>query len=67
MSQALFAVLRSARRPAIIIETGFSTNREDARFLSSASGQQRLAEAIAEGIVRYLRQYEDKILAGLER
>ena len=65
VSQAPFAVLNAARRPAVLVETGFATNGDDARFLSSAAGQQRLAEAIADGIVRYLRQYEDKVLAGL--
>ncbi len=64
VSQARFAVLGAALRPAVLVETGFSTNRGDAAFLSSATGQQRLAEAIAEGVVVYLRQYEDKILAG---
>ena len=64
VSQARFAVLGAARRPAILVETGFASNREDAAFLSSATGQQRLAEAIAEGVLAYLRQYEDKILAG---
>lgn len=64
VSQARFVVLGAARRPAILIETGFATNRQDARFLSSATGQQRLAEAIAQGITDYLRQYESKVLAG---
>ncbi len=63
VSQARFAVLSTARRPAVLVETGFSTNRGDGAFLSSATGQQRLAEAIAEGVVTYLKQYEDKILA----
>ena len=63
VSQARFAVLGAARRPAVLIETGFATNRGDAAFLSSATGQQRLAEAIADGIVTYLKQYEHKILA----
>jgi len=62
VSQARFAVLGAARRPAVLIETGFSTNRGDGAFLSSATGQQRLAEAIADGIVEYLRHYEGKIL-----
>jgi N-acetylmuramoyl-L-alanine amidase len=64
VSQARFAVLGAARRPAVLVETGFATNRGDAGFLSSATGQQRLADAVAEGIVAYLRQYENKILAG---
>jgi N-acetylmuramoyl-L-alanine amidase len=59
-------VLGAARRPAILIETGFATNRQDAQFLASATGQQRLAEAIADGIETYLRRYEEKVLAGSE-
>src|SRR3990170_4258819 len=61
VSQAGFFVLSTARRPAILVETGFSTNATDARFLTSADGQRRLAEAIAHGIVDYLVQYERKI------
>ncbi|GIW53481.1 MAG: hypothetical protein KatS3mg081_2836 [Gemmatimonadales bacterium] len=58
------AVLRAARRPAILIETGYATNRTDARFLASPEGQRRLAVSIADGIVEYLMQYERKIAAG---
>jgi N-acetylmuramoyl-L-alanine amidase len=61
VSQARFIVLSTAMRPAILVETGFSTNPADARFLNSAEGQRRLAQAIADGIVEYLVQYERKI------
>lgn len=61
VSQARFIVLGTARRPAILVETGFSTNPTDARFLTSADGQHRLAQAVADGIVDYLVQYERKI------
>lgn len=57
-----FAVLRGARRPAILVETGFATNRQDGRFLASDAGQERVARAIADGIVEYLRRYEHKVL-----
>lgn len=67
VSQAKFVVLGTARRPAILVETGFATNRGDAAFLSSATGQQQLAEAIADGIESYLRRYEEKVLAGREQ
>ncbi len=60
VSQARFMVLGTARRPAILVETGFSTNPKDARFLTSREGQRRLAAALAEGIVRYLAEYERK-------
>jgi len=63
VSQARFAVLGTARRPAVLLETGFATNRGDASFLASATGKQKLAEGIAEGIEAYLRRYEEKLLA----
>jgi N-acetylmuramoyl-L-alanine amidase len=63
VSQARFAVLSYARRPAILIEAGYSTNRRDAQFLATVAGQRRLARAIADGIVEYLVQYERKLAA----
>jgi len=47
-----FFVLRNTRIPAIIIECGFLSNRkEGARIAGSASHRQRLAEAIARGVI----------------
>jgi N-acetylmuramoyl-L-alanine amidase len=54
------AVLNTARRPAILIEMGYSTNRQDARVLTGRKSQQALAHAIADGIVDYLLEYERK-------
>ena len=65
VSQAGFMVLTTARRPAVLVETGFSTNRRDARFLAGRMGQSKLASAIADGIVAYLREYESKVAAGI--
>lgn len=59
-----FLVLATARRPAVLIEIGFATNRRDARYLFSPAGQAELADAIADGITAYLRQYENRILTG---
>lgn len=58
------AVLRTAMRPAVLVETGFSTNRRDAQYLASATGQAEIAKGIADGIMGYLRHYEQKLLAG---
>jgi N-acetylmuramoyl-L-alanine amidase len=62
VAQARFTVLATATRPAVLVETGFATNREDGRYLASAEGQRRLAAAIADGVVEYLRRYEKKVL-----
>jgi N-acetylmuramoyl-L-alanine amidase len=62
-SQVL-AVLNTARRPAILVEMGFSTNPQDARLLTSRKSQQALATAIADAIVEYLLEYERKTGGG---
>jgi N-acetylmuramoyl-L-alanine amidase len=60
VQQAGFTVLTTARRPAILVETGFATNRTDAAFLASSLGQHKIASAIADGIVAYLLELERK-------
>ena len=47
--------LRNAKVPAIIVEGAYVTNASDARLLSSASFRQKLANAIADGILDYQR------------
>ena len=61
VQQAPFLVLSAAHRPAILVETGFSTNRDDGAFLNSKLGQHKIASAIADGIVEYLRGFERKV------
>ncbi len=58
--QANFAVLRTSRRPSILVEMGFSTNREDSRILSGRAGQRALAKAIADAVETYLKEYEQR-------
>ncbi len=60
VKQANFAVLNTARRPAILVEIGYSTNRDDARQMTTSSGQRELAGAIARAIVSYLREFDRK-------
>ena len=61
VQQAGFMVLTTARRPAILVETGFATNRTDGAFLASSLGQHKIASAIADGIVAYLLELERKL------
>jgi len=62
IQQNRFVVLTTATRPAVLVETGYGTNRADAQFISSTAGQRALARSMADGIVEYLRRYEAKTL-----
>lgn len=64
VQQGPFLVLAAARRPAILIEAGFATNRRDGAFLASSDGQRRIAAAVANGIVAYLLEFERKLAVG---
>lgn len=64
VQQGPFLVLAAARRPAILVEAGFATNRKDGAFLASSAGQQKIAVAVADGIVAYLLEFERKLAIG---
>ena len=53
--KARFYVLRKNSMPAILVETGFVTGREDVANLNSPAYQNKMADAIAQGILQYLR------------
>ncbi|HXS25753.1 MAG TPA: N-acetylmuramoyl-L-alanine amidase, partial [Gemmatimonadales bacterium] len=60
VKHAGFMVLTTARRPAVLVEMGYSTNRDDSKFLTSTPGQRAIASAIADAVVEYLLEYERK-------
>ncbi|HEV8303876.1 MAG TPA: N-acetylmuramoyl-L-alanine amidase [Gemmatimonadales bacterium] len=64
VQQGPFLVLAAARRPAILVETGFATHAQDGPFLASAAGQRKIANAIADGIVAYLLEFERRLAVG---
>lgn len=47
-----FAVLKRTRGPAVLIECGFVSNKAEAARCGSPAHRQKLAEAIARGILR---------------
>jgi N-acetylmuramoyl-L-alanine amidase len=64
IKQAPFRVLMGATMPAVLIEVAFITNAEEERLLRTSDFQNRLAEAIYRGIVRYKARYERRLGMG---
>lgn len=53
-------VIRENPRPAILIEAGFLTNKEERQHIYSKSYQEKLAQGIADGIDKYLQRNAQK-------
>ncbi|MGB3291374.1 MAG: N-acetylmuramoyl-L-alanine amidase [Phormidesmis sp.] len=53
---ARFYVIRQTSMPAILIETGFVTGAEDAPNLADPAWRERMAQAIAQGILIHLER-----------
>ncbi|QKE64638.1 N-acetylmuramoyl-L-alanine amidase [Aquipseudomonas campi] len=56
VEQAGFMVLKSPDIPSILVETGFISNPNEARKLSSGSHQQALARSITTGVKQFFQQ-----------
>ena len=64
VKQAGFYVLVGASMPNALIETGYLSNKKDEAFLKSSAGQQKIAEAVLEGIRNYKEVYERSLREG---
>lgn len=58
VKQAPFLVLWAASMPAVLVETGFITNPDEASFLASADGQEKTARSIFRAVKAYKTRYE---------
>jgi len=61
IKQAGFYVLVGASMPSVLIETGYLSNKKQARYLNSKRGQQQIARAIYDSIKIFKRQYEKSL------
>ena len=57
VKQAPFMVLHKAYMPRVLVETGFVSNPTEGDLLNSEAGQNDIAEAIAQAILSYKREY----------
>ena len=66
VKQAGFYVLVGAAMPNVLIESGYLSNRSDERYLKSARGQEKIANAIYRAIKRYKEEYEKLLMEGTD-
>lgn len=64
VEQARFMVLKSPDIPSLLVETGFITNPREEDRLNSPGYQQKLASALAAGIIAYFREHPPQDVAG---
>jgi len=57
IKEANFYILKGAQMPAILIELGYLSNPQEERQLRNSYYRQQIAEAIAQGIENYIRDY----------
>lgn len=62
IEQAPFLVLKSPDIPSILVETGFLSNPKEEKKLRDAAYQEKIANAIFNGIRQYLKKYSSSIL-----
>lgn len=60
IKRARFAVLRLTQIPAILVEGGFLTERQESRYIASSDWRGKLAKAISVGIQNYRALSEKK-------
>ena len=59
VKQAPFYVLVGATMPAILVETGFISNNNDAAKLKSSAYRKKVAKGIYDGIKEYISKYNN--------
>lgn len=64
VQQANFAVLRGAFMPAVLVEIGFGTNKDEAAYISDPANERKIARSIAKSIMTYMDRYDARVGGG---
>ncbi len=61
VKQGPFYVMVNATMPNVLVETGFISNKHEARLLRSKSTQAKIALGICEGIIKFKKDFESAL------
>ena len=61
VKQAGFMVLVKAFMPAVLVEVGFGSNRAESAYMTDATNQRALGDALASAAEAFLAQYQRKV------
>ena len=50
--------------PAVLVEIGFGTNADEARYLIDRDNQRQIAVSLARSVLEYLDHYDARIGSG---
>ncbi|WP_246556087.1 N-acetylmuramoyl-L-alanine amidase [Desulfonema magnum] len=65
VKQAPFYVLLGAQMPSVLVETSFISNKRECQRLTNATYQERLCDAIVNGIRKYIKEMNPTALLRL--
>ena len=58
--QAAFVVLKSPSIPSVLVETSFITNPSEEKLLGTTAFRQKIAKAIASGVISYFHWFDNQ-------
>jgi N-acetylmuramoyl-L-alanine amidase len=64
VKQKSFSVLRTISMPSVLVEAGFISNTADAKLVKDPDGREKVARAIADGVLEFFRAYPPQRVGG---
>ena len=66
VKQDNFQVLRETIMPSVLVELGFLTNKKEGRYLNSKKGQDQMAGAISEAVLKYIHNLKLNVISNTD-
>jgi N-acetylmuramoyl-L-alanine amidase len=64
VKQKSFSVLRTISMPSVLVEAGFISNTADANLVKDPDGREKVARAIADGVLEFFRSHPPQRVGG---